>query len=60
MYKLVCVENLYLFDAQWKLEKNVNDLIREGWVPQGGVSVCRATLNDEYSVCQAMVKEENE
>jgi hypothetical protein len=38
-----------------KLENDVNDLIRKGWKPQGGVS--RAETNEFSWFAQAMVKD---
>jgi hypothetical protein len=41
------------------LAKNVNALIKEGWKPQGGVSISLANIDgmEVYSLAQAMIKE---
>lgn len=33
-----------------ELEKSVNKLIEEGWIPQGGVSVCEINTEDGNEV----------
>lgn len=52
-YKIVTVCESPLQKALEKLEKEVNKLCKEGWKPQGGVSV---TVHIAFTVCQAMVK----
>lgn len=37
------------------LEKEVNEYIGLGWVPQGGISTVEAGMESYY--CQAMIKE---
>ena len=58
MYKIVYAQEKYLYDATEKVEKEVNQLKKQGWVEQGGVSISRAELGGNYYVAQAMVKNE--
>ena len=57
-YKIVSAKNTYQYNTLEKLEKEVNNLIAQGWKPLGGVSVVKpyATLTD-YEAFQAMIKE---
>lgn len=63
-YKVVCVEANTLSVAKEKLERDVANLIEEGWKLKGGVgisSVFRAEMmfnNFYYCLTQAMIKEE--
>lgn len=56
-YKVVCVSDYNSWVATTILEKKVNELQKEGWKAQGGVSV--AIAEGEYMLTQAMVKEED-
>jgi len=37
------------------LEGEINEMIKDGWKPQGGLSVVKDGLGTSY--CQAMIKE---
>jgi hypothetical protein len=53
------MEYIVLRDAEIEgLESDVNRYIKEGWLPQGGVSVSMAACDDDiyYVAVQAMVK----
>jgi len=55
-YKVVYATSTVMKGAVTKIEKEVEELIKQGYSPQGGVSVSQ---NDSewITVCQAMVKE---
>ena len=57
-YKIVYAQDKYLHSAIEKLEKQVKNLMNDGWEPVGGVSVIKPyeTLTD-HEVFQAMIKE---
>lgn len=48
------------FSASLKnLEKEVEELIKKGWIPQGGISISSFTIElPHYIIAQAMIKEE--
>lgn len=54
-YKVVCCQDCWVQDALEKLEKEVKNLCKEGWKPQGGISIAVKDYDWCY-VCQAMVK----
>ena len=57
-YKIVSVEAEYGIFTFEKLEKQVNNLIAQGWKPIGGVSIMKPYENIyKISVSQAMIKE---
>ena len=56
MYKIVYAQEKYLSDATQKVEKEVNQLKKQGWTEQGGVSISRADVGCNYYVAQAMKK----
>jgi hypothetical protein len=56
LYKIVFAQEKYLGDATEKVEKEVNQLKKQGWTEQGGVSISRADLGGNYYVAQAMKK----
>lgn len=61
MYKVVYTEQeKNLHDATKKVEKEVNELKKQGWIEQGGVSITSTKYYEAiwYSVAQAMVKDE--
>jgi hypothetical protein len=40
-----------------EFEEKVNDLIRQGWEPLGGVAICRSQTHAEpYVLAQALIK----
>ncbi len=41
------------------LEKEVNDLISEGWLPQGGIAISNSSDVD-FTYCQAMIRNNKE
>ena len=59
-YQIVRERRSSLSECFTCIEKKVNKLCREGWKPQGGVSI--SVRADEYTAtyyaCQAMIKEE--
>ncbi len=59
MYKIVYADRFLYDNATADLEAEVNALIKEGWIPQGGVSITTNAENHQrYVLCQAMVKRE--
>jgi len=43
----------------WDLEYRINSLIKEGWVPQGGLAImCEGGVINYEWYCQAMIKVE--
>ena len=56
MYKIVYAQEESLSNATEKVEKEVKQLKKQGWVEQGGVSISRASLSGNYYVAQAMKK----
>ena len=59
-YKIVHAISRALCDAVKYLEKEVNELLQEGWELQGGVSVSKADNGSYSAACQAMVKKEKQ
>ena len=59
-YQTVYETSEYLYDGSKKLDNKVNELIKDGWEPQGGVSVSPEVYGHKtwYTLCQAMVKRE--
>ena len=58
-YKVLSRENEIYSFALEELEKEVQKLIKIGWIPQGGVSVTSFTIDiTHHLVAQAMVKED--
>ena len=60
MYKIVAIMEPCFVDAKHSLEIQVNILMEDGWIPQGGISVAQDVnkLSTYYIVSQAMVKNE--
>ena len=57
-YKVVYGQGLSIVGAVAELEQEVDDLIMDGYKPQGGVSVTTEDSNSNWiTVCQAMIKE---
>lgn len=56
MYKIVYYKTTTLELATQRLQDEVNRLEKEGWMPQGGISVVRPGPNCFYIAAQAMVK----
>lgn len=54
-YKVVCVQSANYYDAARKLAIDVEEALRDGWRPQGGVSVA-VNQYEQYTLCQALVK----
>mgnify|MGYP003517378287 CR=1 FL=1 len=45
--------------AIYNLQKEINEYIEKGWIPQGGISIAMGVTNYEnkkYVVTQAMIK----
>lgn len=57
MYKIVFAQKDYIPDAVYKVEEKVNELKKEGWTEQGGVSIS-CELGGFCYVSQAMVKKD--
>lgn len=58
-YTVVCVKADWHTDAARELTKEVRELLKSGWKPQGGVSVSRSDFGSLTSIvmAQAMTKE---
>lgn len=54
-YKVVCGQSNLVHTALEELEAKVKTLCKEGWRPQGGISIAVKNF-DWYYVCQAMVR----
>ena len=61
-YKIVSFLARTIDDATQNVTDKVNNLMKDGWVPQGGVSVLvsEAGYSSYYYVAQALVKEREE
>lgn len=57
MYKIVYAQENYMPDAVDEVEQKVNELKKEGWTEQGGVSIS-CELRGFCYVSQAMVKKD--
>ena len=60
-YKVVCVRMEGIYDTE-KMEKEVNDLLEQGWKLQGGIAVSTHPFTRFSNVIygfQAMIKEDN-
>lgn len=57
-YKVVTARKEYLNEAEWELEKEVNRLLAQGWILQGGVSIdtCEVGRGFWYILAQALVR----
>ncbi|MGN1299467.1 MAG: DUF1737 domain-containing protein [Candidatus Scatovivens sp.] len=55
-YKILKEENIIYEDASDNLEEQVNEALKEGWKPQGGVSTVRQKSN-VFIISQAMIKD---
>lgn len=51
-YKIIAAESLGY------LEESVNDHIKKGWIPQGGVCVVNNDNDHPNKVCQALIFKE--
>lgn len=51
------VDQRSVIDASRKIEELVNDAIKDGWKPLGGVAISHAEKDKWISIAQAMVKE---
>ena len=60
-YKVVTAEQQYLWDAEARLKKEVNSLLKDGWRLQGGVSVAVKVIgySSYYTLVQALVRGED-
>ena len=59
-YRILYQSSHFLSDALDKLEQEVNNLLKYGWRPQGGISIAEADNSiNKYKVCQAMCKVQN-
>ena len=58
-YKIISAVGGSVIDACNKLEEWVKFCLRNGWQPQGGISVTPTTFGFCYA-CQAMIKESQE
>lgn len=58
-YKVVFVEKNSISFATMDLEKKVNALIKEGWKPQGGISISKWDDGTfiHITLSQAMIRE---
>ena len=59
MYKIVYANDIYLDDAVKEVEQKVNELKKEGWLEQGGISIsfnCEENCCFPCTVAQAMKK----
>lgn len=56
-YKVVYGQGLSVVGAVNELQQEVDELIMDGYKPQGGVSVTADADSDYITVCQAMIKE---
>ena len=45
-------------EAGYALANSVNDSMKDGWKPQGGISLTYSSIEECYSASQAMVKED--
>jgi len=54
-YKIL-IEEWYGYESAVKyLEQSVKDHIKQGWIPQGGISITLSG-SDHYCLSQAMIK----
>lgn len=51
------IDDRSVLDASRKIEGLVNDAIKDGWKPQGGVAISHADKIGMISIAQAMIKE---
>ena len=54
-YKVIYAYGNCMSSAVNELQKKVEQLCREGWKPQGGITIAAASCTMCYA-CQAMVK----
>lgn len=60
-YIIVNKEGYYIHNAIQKLEKAINELIQEGWIPCGSFNVKRdSSQKHTFVAFQAMIKEKGE
>lgn len=61
-YKVITVSDYGLRIAREELEKTVNELLKQGWKLQGGISlqIREAVYGTQYMFAQAMVYEKDE
>lgn len=57
-YKVITVENKYLYEAEEEFMQIVNRHLQDGWNLQGGVSITSRQYGNYnyYTFAQAMVK----
>lgn len=60
-YKVVTGRKEYLNEAELELEKEVNRLLAQGWILQGGVSIDSYNVGygSRYILAQALVRGED-
>lgn len=58
-YQIISVMGETVTEACNELEERVKFYLRDGWQPQGGISVTHITI-EFYYACQAMIKESKE
>lgn len=56
-YKIVTVADISIDRAINELEEKVNNLIKTGWKPIGGISIIAAPYGTYHKASQAMIKE---
>lgn len=57
-YKIVIAHGEFYKSVRIKVEEEVKELIKQGYQPQGGVSITNETYGNNvwYTITQAMVK----
>ena len=62
-YKVVTVKDGFLSSAMLDITQEVNQLLKQGWRLQGGVSISSHVedggYNDQYCLAQSLVREED-
>jgi len=56
-YKVVSETNAYLGSALKAIEERVNELVKMGWKPLGGISIDKGDAYNSVRAVQAMIKE---
>ena len=59
-YEVIVVEHPHKLKAQLKLQEKVNELLKDGWDVNGGVSVSAYVFEftQYYVLAQSMIKDE--